>query len=137
MTMTSDEIYTPMYRKLIREFPLRAIHTKKDADAATVILDKRFRQEFDDPGEEAYVVALATLLADYEDHYDPTPDMATGLDVLQHLVEENKIKQAELSKLLGVRQSAISMILNGERPITAEHARRLGKRFNLDPGVFL
>jgi len=137
MTTTAREIYTPLYRKLIREFPLRALHTKKEADAATAILDKRFRQEFDDPGEEAYIVVLANLLADYEERYDPTPDTATGLDVLRMFVEEHKLKQAELAELLGVGQSAVSMILNGERPITAEHARRLGKRFKLDPGAFL
>jgi antitoxin component HigA of HigAB toxin-antitoxin module len=29
------------------------------------------------------------------------------------------------------------MILRGERSITAEHARKLGTRFGLDPGAFI
>lgn len=29
------------------------------------------------------------------------------------------------------------MVLRGDRNITADHARTLGKHFNLDPGAFL
>jgi plasmid maintenance system antidote protein VapI len=45
--------------------------------------------------------------------------------------------QSELGKLLGIGPSAVSMIFSGSRPITADHARRLGKRFCVDPGLFL
>jgi HTH-type transcriptional regulator / antitoxin HigA len=137
MSIATSKIYTPTYRKLIQQFPLRQIRTKKDADAATAILDKHFRDHYNDEGEEQYIFVLSTLLAEYEDKHDPVPDTATGLDVLRHLVEENGIRQAELSQVLGVGQSAVSMILSGDRPLTAEHARRLGKRFKIDAGVFL
>jgi plasmid maintenance system antidote protein VapI len=45
--------------------------------------------------------------------------------------------QAELARLLGVGPSAASMILSGDRPITADHARKLAKQFSVDPGLFL
>jgi hypothetical protein len=41
MTDTKD-IFTSRYRQLIRKFPLRPILTKKEADAATEILNKLF-----------------------------------------------------------------------------------------------
>jgi HTH-type transcriptional regulator / antitoxin HigA len=137
MTVATD-IFTLRYRQLMNKFPLRPILTKKDANAATEILDKLFpKDSYEDPGEEAYVIVLARLLADYEEKHEPPPDKLSGLRALQYLVDEHGIKQSELSKLLGISQAAVSMILRGERPITAEHARRLGKRFKLDPGTFL
>jgi HTH-type transcriptional regulator/antitoxin HigA len=137
MTLVTESILTRRYRDLQRAFPLRSIKTKKEAEQATAILDARFNDSYDDPGEEAYILALADLLYIYEEKRDPFKSTATGSDVLKHLVEENGIKQSELSRLLDVGQSAVSQILNGAKPITAEHARRLGKRFNLNPGVFL
>jgi HTH-type transcriptional regulator/antitoxin HigA len=137
MSIAQSTLFTPKYHRLMRKFPLRQIRTQKDAATASKILESRFRDKFDDRGEEEYILILADLLADYEDESQPTPDTATGLDVLQHLVEENNIRQQELSELLNIRQSAVSMLLNGQRPITAEHARRLGKRFAVNPGLFL
>jgi HTH-type transcriptional regulator / antitoxin HigA len=137
MTTMISNVYSRRYRQLVREFPLRELRTKKDAQAATDILDQLFRDHYDDEGEAAYVFVLARLLEDYENKYDPTPDTASGLDVLRHLVEENGIIQSELARILGIGQSAVSMLLNGERPITAEHARRLGRRFGVNPGAFL
>lgn len=137
MTTAFSDIYSPRYRQLIRNFPLHEIRTKKDAEAATEILDRLFRDHYDDKGEAAYVFVLAKLVEDYENKHDPTPDTASGLDVLCRLVEENGIKQNELAELLGIGQGAVSMILSGDRPLTAEHARRLGKRFGLSPGTFI
>ena len=137
MTTAISDVYSSRYRQLIREFPLREIRTKKDAETATEILDRLFSDRYSDKGEAAYVFVLAKLVEDYENKYDPTPDAATGLDILRSLVEENSIKQNELAELLGIGQSAVSMILSGERPLTAEHARRLGKRFGLNPGTFI
>jgi HTH-type transcriptional regulator/antitoxin HigA len=134
---TIADIYTPLYHKLMKEFPLHRIRNRKDAVAATVILDKRFRDRFDDPGEEQYVMILADLLADYEEERDPAPDAATGLDVLRLLVDQHDLRQSDLAQILGIGQSAVSMILSGERPLTADHARRLGKRFGINPGTFI
>jgi antitoxin component HigA of HigAB toxin-antitoxin module len=137
MTTAISDIYSSRYRRLIRDFPLREIRTKKDAEAATGILDRLFRDHYDDKGEAAYVFVLAKLVEDYENKHDPTPDTACGLDILGRLAEENGIRQNELAELLGIGQSAVSMILSGERPLTAEHARRLGRRFGLNPGSFI
>jgi HTH-type transcriptional regulator / antitoxin HigA len=137
MSIAQSNIFTPAYQKLMREFPLRPIATKKDADAATKILEKRFRQDFDDPGEEAYILILADLLADYDEKANPFKNTATPADVLNLLMESNDLTQADIGKLLEIGQSAVSMILSGQRPLTAEHARRLGKRFGLNPGNFI
>jgi HTH-type transcriptional regulator / antitoxin HigA len=137
MTLAIDPILTKRYLALQKQFALKPIQTRKEADAATRILDVGFRDSYDDPGEEAYMMVLADLLADYEDEHDRFESTATGLDVLQHMMEEHELKQGDIAAILGVGQSAVSQILKGTKPITAEHARRLGKRFNLNPGSFL
>jgi HTH-type transcriptional regulator / antitoxin HigA len=137
MTTTASDIYTPRYHRLMREFPLRELRNKKDAAAATAILDRLFRDRYDDEGEEAYVVVLAKLLEEFESKSEQVSDTASGLDVLKHLIEEHRMTQVDLGKVLSTGQSFVSMILSGERPITVEHARRLGKQFHVDPAVFL
>jgi HTH-type transcriptional regulator / antitoxin HigA len=137
MTMTASDILTTKYQQLLREFPLRKLRTKKEAAAATEILDRLFRERYDDAGEEAYVGVLAGLLQDFEEKHDPTPDSASGLDVLKHLMEEHRMTQNDLAKVLGSGQSLVSMILAGERPITIQHARKLAQHFHIDPLVFL
>ena len=126
------------YLQLVRQFPLRRLKSRADADAATAILDEMFGRPSADLGEQQYAEALALLLAAYEQEQEKADaSQIAGRDVLEHLMEGHGMKQLELAKTLGIGASAASMILRGQRPITAEHARRLGKRFGIDPGVFL
>ena len=59
------------------------------------------------------------------------------LDVLRLLMEEHELTQAAVAEMLGTSQSLVSMILSGARPITVEHANRLGERFRVDASLFL
>ena len=80
--------------------------------------------------------SVARLLEDYENKHDSTPDTAsdwTFFAISLKKMESYKPNWPESS----TSGSAVSMLLNGERPITAEHARRMGKRFGVNPGAFL
>lgn len=59
------------------------------------------------------------------------------LKLLQHLLDENGMSGADLSRLLGASRHLGPMVLRGERSITAEHARTLGERFGLPAGAFI
>lgn len=59
---------------------------------------------------------------------------ATAVDVLISLMEEHELTQSDLPEIGG--QSLVSKILKGERKLTAEHIRKLSKRFHLSPSVF-
>lgn len=137
MTMVADKIFTPRYWALMKEFPLREIKTKRDDAAATEILDRLVNDQHEDPGEDAYVSALLDLMESYEAKNAPAEDERSGLAALSYLVEEHNIRQAELADLLDISQAAVSMILRGDRQITADHARKLGKRFGMQPGTFI
>jgi len=91
-----------------------------------------------DAGESDYLETLSLLIDAYDREHYPMPiGDSSPLDTLRFLMEQNQMRQAELASLLGIGPSAVSMILSGSRPITAEHARRLGGRFNVDAGLFL
>ena len=126
------------YFELIREFPLRPIRTKAELAAATKILDHLFGRNNADSGEADYLDVLSDLVDAYERDNDPNYDSeATGLEVLQSLMEEHEMKQSTLAARLGISAPAMSLIVSGDRPITADHARNLGKVFSVDPGVFI
>ena len=126
------------YLDLIRQFPLRPLRSEADLKEATGILDRLFGREDVDPGEEDYVHVLAGLVEEYEaERAAIDVSKISAVDLLRHLMDERGMSQIELARLLGVGASAVSMILSGQRPLTAEHARRLGRHFALNPGVFL
>jgi len=126
------------YLDLIRQFPLRPLRSEADLKEATAILDRLFGSENVDPGEEDYVYVLAGLVEEYEaKRHAIDLSRISAVDLLRHLMDERGMSQVELSKLLSVGASAVSMILSEQRPLTAEHARRLGRYFALNPGAFL
>jgi antitoxin component HigA of HigAB toxin-antitoxin module len=137
MSVATPTVFSSRYEQLMRKFPLHQIRTKADAAKATQILDALFRQEHDDAGEAEYVYILATLLEEYEKANKPAKSVASGVDVLKHLMEEHKLTQSDVGSLLGITQSAVSMLLSGARSITAENARKLGDHFAIKPGLFI
>jgi HTH-type transcriptional regulator/antitoxin HigA len=128
------------YSRLLRQFPLRPIRSKAEYLQAAAVLDKlAVRDESDlDEGELDYLETLSLVIEAYDREHCPQPGKdASPLNVLRFLMNQNNLKQSDLAKLLQIGASAVSMILRGQRPITADHARRLGQRFKVDCGLFL
>ena len=120
--------------------PLRPINDDVDLSSAEEVMDrlavlnKRTRDQND------YLQTLILLTEAYEsEEIEDALDRSksTGSDALKYLMQVHGMKQADLAKLLKLGTSAISMILSGERPITADHARNLGKHFEISPATFL
>jgi antitoxin component HigA of HigAB toxin-antitoxin module len=62
---------------------------------------------------------------------------ATPLEILRHALEEHGMNASDLSRLLGVHRTLGPKIMSGDRAITAEHARALGRHFGLPAGTFI
>ena len=56
---------------------------------------------------------------------------------MKHLVLENGMTAADLSRLLGTDRSLGVRILNGERNLTIEHIKKLAARFQVPAELFL
>jgi HTH-type transcriptional regulator/antitoxin HigA len=79
---------------------------------------------------------LANLLEDYERRtLPPLPDVAPA-DALRFLMDENELKQTDLSDVFG-SQAVVSKVLNGKRTISKAQAKRLAARFRVSTDLFI
>lgn len=77
---------------------------------------------------------LTLLIEDFEEkHY--AFKAASPTDVLNELMLANNLKQKDLLDVFGT-PSVVSEVLRGKRKFTAEHIRRLSRRFHVSPEVF-
>jgi HTH-type transcriptional regulator / antitoxin HigA len=123
------------YMKLIRAFPLRNIRSDEELTAAHATLDDLLRQELDED-EKDYLDVLTDLVEKYEREVHPIPDVSEA-EMLRFLMELSQLSQPELAKKVGIAQSTISAVLNGNRSLTRQHIVKLAKLFNVSPAVFL
>lgn len=125
------------YSALCSLFLPRPIHDKvgyentvKMADAFAGFEDQMTEDQND------YFDLLCTLIAEYDKATVKTPKLR-ALALLKHLVAEQAMSGAGLSRILGKSSTLSPMILRGERAITAHHAVILGEHFGLPAGLFL
>ncbi|MDB6068046.1 MAG: family transcriptional regulator [Pedosphaera sp.] len=83
-----------------------------------------------------YFDLLCSLIEEYDAKHVKWPKV-TGLDALKHLLDEQNLAAADLSRLLGGSRNLGSMILRGERKLTLNHVRTLAKRFHISADLFL
>ena len=123
------------YQGLLALHMLRPIHDKVDYGNALEILDAMAGQNLN-RDQDDYFEALSLLVEAYESAHLPGLPSKRGLPLLQHLVEENGMSAADLSRLMGTDRSLGVRILNGERNLTVDHARKLAARFQVPMEIF-
>lgn len=114
----------------------RPIHDKAGHEKALVIIHALAGLDLN-ADQSDYFESLAIIVNDYETKNLGSLDKATPLEVLRHLVEQNKISTRELGRILGKDESLGAKILSGQRKITVEHAKILGVHFKVNATVFI
>lgn len=85
-----------------------------------------------------YLDTLCVLVAAYEkNHRTVSKAKAKPLEALKGFVADHRMKVRELGDLLGVTESAASMILKGDRALTLGHIRKLAERFKVSAALFV
>jgi HTH-type transcriptional regulator/antitoxin HigA len=84
--------------------------------------------------EKELAELLTLLIEDFEDRHYALPK-ASPLEILQFLMEQQNLRQADLLDVFKARSIA-SDVLGGKRELTKEHIRRLSERFHVSPEVF-
>jgi HTH-type transcriptional regulator/antitoxin HigA len=133
-------IIHPSYLRLIRRLPLHPIRSKADYRAASDVLDRLAVRDDDDldAGERDYLETLEMLIEAYDEkHFRAGADSRTPIQRLKHLIRQTDTTPADLTKVLGVSQSLVSLLLNGKRELTKSHVLALADHFKLEPGYFL
>lgn len=97
-----------------------------------VLLGKRRRTS----AENKLMDLLGLLIEDYDRRHAMPPDNSTPAERLQFLMEHSGKVSADLLPVFGQR-SHVNEALNGKRTISTEHARKLGRLFAVQPGLFV
>jgi HTH-type transcriptional regulator / antitoxin HigA len=123
------------YAELCKRLMPRPIRDKIDFENVTEVADVMAGHKLS-PDQIDYFNLLCRLIEDYEREHLPTPKVS-GLDALRHLLDEDNMGAADLSRLLGVHRTLGGMILRGERKLTVDHVRTLSLHFGVTTDLFL
>jgi HTH-type transcriptional regulator / antitoxin HigA len=124
------------YKQLIAQVPPKVIHSGEEHRFyLETIEDLNGRWTDLTQAERDLYDTLCVLVGDFEKKSYKLR-AATPLEVIKELMQANGLKQKDL---VGIFETAsvVSEVLKGKRALTTDHIRRLGKRFNVSPAVFL
>jgi HTH-type transcriptional regulator/antitoxin HigA len=86
--------------------------------------------------EDTLVDLLGVLIMDYDRRHAMPPDDSTPAEILRFFMEHSQKAPSDLMPVFRQR-SHVNEAFNGKRPISAEQARKLGKLFSVNPGLFI
>lgn len=83
-------------------------------------------------------IRLTDAIYEWESAYHPLPGKVSSLitDEIKKRMDNQKIKQKEAAKMLGISESGISELLNGKRGLNLNLAKRLRDCFGI-PADFI
>jgi HTH-type transcriptional regulator/antitoxin HigA len=123
------------------KYSIKGIHTmpepvRSDAqnDHYTEVLFQLEKRGKLSSAEKQFAEVLTLLIEAYEDEHYPI-DEASPIEVIQTLMDANNLRQKDLVGIFGT-ESMVSMILSGQRSLSAEHIAGLSRRFHVSPEVF-
>jgi HTH-type transcriptional regulator / antitoxin HigA len=132
MTLTLDR---DNYPQLLAEFVPQAIDSEAEYDRVLAIAERLTFKQDKTSAEIKLLKLIVVLIEDYETEHYPM-DNVTPHELLQHLMESNNTRQADLVGLIGSR-GVVSEVVNGKRAISKAQAKALGEFFDVSPGLFI
>ncbi len=123
------------YPQLLAEFVPQAIDSEAEYDRALAIAERLTFKQDKTAAEIKLLKLIVVLIEDYETEHYPM-DNVTPHELLQHLMDSNNTRQADLVGLVGSR-GVVSEVVNGKRAISKAQAKALGEFFNVSPGLFI
>lgn len=106
--MTTQESHAVESRniELVHRLPLRPIQSDNGLDAAVAMIDTLLDRPKLTPNEDDYLEVLSQLVESYEDEHLVFPEIR-GVRELEHLMEENDLKQSDLAHLFGGKSALV------------------------------
>jgi HTH-type transcriptional regulator/antitoxin HigA len=127
---------TATYEQLLTETLPRRIETDEDYDAIRERFSALLVKQRRTAAEGKLMDLLGVLIEDYDRRNSLPVDNSTPGERLQFLLEHSGKTPADLLAIFGQR-SHVNEALNGKRKISVEQARKLGKIFSVQPGLFI
>jgi antitoxin component HigA of HigAB toxin-antitoxin module len=117
----------------------RPIHDRVGYECALEIIEAMagFEEKFN-ADQNDYFGVIADFAAAYESsNTKRESSRPKPLTILRHLLEENGMSAADLSRLLGSDRTLGAKILRGDRNLTVPHLRVLANRFKVSADLFV
>ena len=124
------------YFDRVREFPPHVLRDDAELDRAIAVVDELLARPKLSAGEQEYLALLDLLITDYEREHRPAPTMS-GVELLQHLMEENAMTQRDVARIFDASESVVSEIMHGRRSLAKRHILHLAEHFGLPTDLFM
>lgn len=124
------------YRRLRTLVPLGTLRTKKEYTRAVEMLDAILDEigEVERHPMAELADAISVFIEKYEAEHVPIPATKPAA-VLKFLMREHDLRQSDLPEIGS--QGVVSEVLTGKRELNTRQIKRLAKRFNISPAVFV
>ncbi len=124
-----------VYLELLKTFPPRPITSEEQLLATQQMIDDLLDRPELTPDERDYLDVLGTLVYDYEQKYDPMPEIY-GVELLKALMAEADLEPQDLLPIFQT-EAAVSAVLSSQQELTVPQIQKLATFFHLSPAVFL
>lgn len=131
MTLTIDR---DRYGSLLAQYQPQPIATEAENDRALAVVEELMARDRT-PEEDALLNLWVLLIEQFEAAHYPIQDAAPH-EMLQFLMEQRDLRQADLVGILGSR-GVVSEVVNGKRSISKAQAKGLGEYFHVSPELFI
>jgi HTH-type transcriptional regulator/antitoxin HigA len=123
------------YGRLCADALPKVIESDEEFDRLVEKMEALDRKKARTPEEEALSALLMKLIQDYDDLHYPLPPSPPH-KLIQYLMDQRHLKQADLLPVFGSRSIA-SDVINGKREPSKAHIRKLAEFFHVSPALFL
>ncbi len=125
------------YRELCQLYLPRPIHDDAEDAKATAMMNALAVFARLNADQRDYLDVLTEFVDEFDKRKKIRWPKISGLDVLKHLMEEQGMSAADLSRILDTSRNLGAMILRGERKLTLKHVRTLSRHFRVSADLFL
>ena len=130
-TFNSDK-----YKDLLLQYQPKLIRTEEENARALAIVEELMHRSNRTPEEDELYDLLISLIEKFEQEYYLPGRSSTPSSILQFLMEQRSVKQADLVGIIGSK-GVVSEVVNGKREISKSQAKALGEFFQVEPGLFI
>lgn len=130
------------YRDLANLYLPRPIHDQENYEAALEVINLLVGFEDLNADQAEYLDVVSGYVEQHEQE-ELAADWArlrehnTPENMVAFFMDEHSLTQTELSKKLGISQTALSRFLNKQRRLTAEEVGKLANIFHAPPSLFV
>ena len=136
MATATTDLDPKVYGRLLARTLPHVIETEGDNEAMLAALHRLLEKGEERSFEERVLTRLLVLLVEDFEHRTYSWKHAAPLEVLDELMREHGLRQADLVPLIGSK-GHVSDVLSGKKSISRRVAFRLAGRFRVTPDLFL